>query len=367
MADDHCDTGDEHSDEIAEEHLAQERRPSEREEWADAAQGEGHDRDEAEGETRCDEKQAVAHSLHWQTDEALPCLMRHLAKQPLDAKAQSRKNEDEHYHGSLTWDVCPDETVGPLEIVGQIGECAPQRNKMLTGRADARIDIFRDRLFLWRRLFGGFGRVLLILQPLLDLRIAEQCDKLGHLRGRRFVFARRRRPARPLVRRRSGPRQQGGRQKDRRNAGSQRSHRRPRPFGRGDHHCHGPEFPVIVRRHLDHPVRKASRGASFILTQGIIRLVCRAFRGDELSRSAQEDARLQRRARARRRVLVVSLMLLHFRQNAAQVVGLRCLQRRERSVGRQLLLPQQLADRQHVPVVQICSRWGAECTAQRHG
>jgi hypothetical protein len=47
MADDHRDTGDEHGDEIAEEHLAEERRPIEREEWADAAEGEGRDRDKA--------------------------------------------------------------------------------------------------------------------------------------------------------------------------------------------------------------------------------------------------------------------------------------------------------------------------------
>ena len=67
MADDHRDTGDEHGDEIAEEHLAKERRPIEREEGADAAEGEGHDHDEAKGETRSDEKQAVAHSLHWET------------------------------------------------------------------------------------------------------------------------------------------------------------------------------------------------------------------------------------------------------------------------------------------------------------
>src|SRR5271157_2573621 len=65
--------------------------------------------------------------------------------------------------------------------------------------------------------------------------------------------------------------------------------------------------------------------------------------------------------------LVVALMGFHFLQNAAQVVGLRRLQRRELFVGCQLLLPELLADRQHVPVVQICGRWGAECTAQLHG
>ena len=41
MADDHRDTGDEESDEIAEQHLAKERRPIERQEGADAADGEG--------------------------------------------------------------------------------------------------------------------------------------------------------------------------------------------------------------------------------------------------------------------------------------------------------------------------------------
>jgi hypothetical protein len=196
LADDHRDSGDEDSDEIAEEHLAQERRPIEREERTDAAESEGHDRDKAKSETRSDEKQAVAHSLHWKTDEALSCLLRRLAKQPFDAKAKSRKEENEHHHGPPTRDVCLEDAVGSLELVGQIGEGASQRNKMPTDRADAPIDIFRDRLFLWRRLFGGFGRALLF-QPVAHLRIGEQCHKLGDLRGRRFVFARR--PARPLV------------------------------------------------------------------------------------------------------------------------------------------------------------------------
>ena len=184
MADDHRDTGDEHGDEIAEQHLAQERRPIEREEWAEAAEGKGHDRDEAKGEARSDEKQAVMHGLHWEPVEALACLLRRLAKQPLDAGAQSRKKENEHQHGPPTWDVGLDETVGSLELVGQIGECAPQRNKMFADRDDARIDVLRDRLFLWLRFAGGLGRVLLY-QPFLDFRIGEQCHELGDLRRRR--------------------------------------------------------------------------------------------------------------------------------------------------------------------------------------
>jgi hypothetical protein len=121
MADDHCDTGDEHGDEIAEEHLAEERRPIEREEWADAAEREGRDRDKAKGETRSDEKQAVAHSLHWEADKPLAGLLRRLAKHPLDAVAQRCKEEDEHHHGPPPRDVCLEEAVGSLELVGQIG------------------------------------------------------------------------------------------------------------------------------------------------------------------------------------------------------------------------------------------------------
>ena len=55
MADDHCDAGGEESDEITEYHLAQERRPIERQEGANAADGEGRNDAEGKGEARGDE------------------------------------------------------------------------------------------------------------------------------------------------------------------------------------------------------------------------------------------------------------------------------------------------------------------------
>jgi len=97
---------------------------------------------------------------------------------------------------------------------------------MPADRDDARIDVLRDRLFLRRWFLRGLGRVLLF-QPFLDLRIGEQCNELGDLRRRRRLSVRRRCPARYFIRRRSGPRQQGGRQNDRRNAGPQRSQTMP--------------------------------------------------------------------------------------------------------------------------------------------
>src|SRR5208282_118457 len=52
--------------------------------------------------------------------------------------------------------------------------------------------------------------------------------------------------------------------------------------------------------------------------------------------------------------LIVSLMAFHFLHDAIQVVGLRRLQRRKLPIRPEFLHPQQLADREHVPVVQIC-------------
>ena len=51
--------------------------------------------------------------------------------------------------------------------------------------------------------------------------------------------------------------------------------------------------------------------------------------------------------------LVIALVGFHLLQDAVQVVGLRRLQRRELLERIEFLHPQQLADGQHVPVVQI--------------
>ena len=59
----------------------------------------------------------------------------------------------------------------------------------------------------------------------------------------------------------------GGRQKYRRNAGPQRSHRCPRPFGHGDHRCHGSEFLVIVFRHFGPPCSQRLHGLFANLTR----------------------------------------------------------------------------------------------------
>ena len=80
IADDHRDTGDEEGDEIAEQHLAKERRPIERKEGGKAADGERYDHAEGKGEARSDETQPVVNCLHWKFGEALACLLRRLTK-----------------------------------------------------------------------------------------------------------------------------------------------------------------------------------------------------------------------------------------------------------------------------------------------
>src|SRR5271166_562049 len=117
--------------------------------------------------------------------------MRRLAKQPLDAKAEGRKNDDEQQDGPPSWNFRLEEADGPLELVGQIGECYGKGGDVRSGRADTVIEVLRDRLFVRLRFLGGFARVLLFQQPLLDLRIGKQRHEFGDLRRRRRLSARR--------------------------------------------------------------------------------------------------------------------------------------------------------------------------------
>ena len=64
---------------------------------------------------------------------------------------------------------------------------------------------------------------------------------------------------------------------------------------------------------------------------------------------------------------VTGIGLLNLLQDSAEVVGLRSLQRGELLVRQQMLLPQPLADRQHIPVVLEGGHRRAERTANAHG
>src|SRR5271165_2542510 len=126
MADDCGDTGDQQGDEIAEYDLAKERRPIERQEGAEAADGERYHHAESKDEARSDKTEAVVYSFHRETVEALTCLLRRLAKRPLDPEAESGKNDDEQQDGPPRWNLSLEETHGPLELVGQFGESAAE-------------------------------------------------------------------------------------------------------------------------------------------------------------------------------------------------------------------------------------------------
>ena len=202
MADDDRDPQDEKGDEIAKEHLAKQRRPIEREEGADAAEGEGHHQAECKGKTCGDDPEPVVHGLQREAVEPRADPLRRLAKQPLDAKAQG------HEDGEVQQDLGPsavsevrlDVSFGSLELVGQIGKRRGERNNVFADRAEMDVEYVRDRSvrgFLPR--FGSRFCLALLLQPILDLGVGEQSQEVVDLRrGRILRFRRRRFPDRGL-------------------------------------------------------------------------------------------------------------------------------------------------------------------------
>src|SRR6516164_7995392 len=79
----------------------------------------------------------------------------------------------------------------------------------------------------------------------MDLGIGEQRQQLMDLGWRRRLLPR------PVMRRASSTRHQGGRQDDRRNPAPERSRQYPWPFGHGDHRCYGDRILLIVCCHLN--------------------------------------------------------------------------------------------------------------------
>ena len=108
----------------------------------------------------------------------------------------------------------------------------------------------------------------LLLQPVPGLGIGEQRQKLMNLgvgeQRQQFIelWGRRHLLARPDLRRRCGPRDQGGPQDCRRNATPQRPHRCPSPFGQGDHRCYRASILPILGRHQNHPLPAVKSGGS---------------------------------------------------------------------------------------------------------
>src|SRR5262245_27862627 len=90
MTDRYCDPGGEESDEIAEYHLAEQRRPIERQEGANAAERKGHNA-ESKGQARSDKAQAAVDSLHRQTVKALSHLVRRSAKTATPRRTLNRQ------------------------------------------------------------------------------------------------------------------------------------------------------------------------------------------------------------------------------------------------------------------------------------
>ena len=161
MADDDRDADREKDDEIAEQHLAKERRPIEREESADAADGKCRHQADGKGETDSNHTQAVVDGRQREHVEAVADPRRRLAEQPFEAKAEGDENGEQQQNlepPTLT-KFRGHEPGRTLELAGQIGEHDRQRNDMLADRTDMRGEIVRDRdlrrgMCRWRRRLG---------------------------------------------------------------------------------------------------------------------------------------------------------------------------------------------------------------------
>ena len=91
MADNDRDADHKKDDEVAEDHLAQQRRPVEGEEGADAAEGKGRHEPDSKGKACGDDPQPVIDGFERVLVEMPADPLRRLAKQPFDAKAQANE------------------------------------------------------------------------------------------------------------------------------------------------------------------------------------------------------------------------------------------------------------------------------------
>src|SRR5215472_18129455 len=204
MADDNRDPGGEESDEIAEYHLAEERRPIERQEGANAAKGKGRDDAESKSEAGCHEAQAPVGRLHRKSVKALTYLLRRFAKQPLDAIPKTSKKQYEQHDGPATWDLCLETADAALELIWQVGKRGGQRGDMLADRTETGDEVVRDRFISSiLNVFSGRLFLVLFLQPFLNAGIGEQGYKFVDLwRSRRLCACGRRRARRESAARR---------------------------------------------------------------------------------------------------------------------------------------------------------------------
>ena len=235
-ADNDRDTQNEKGDQQTEQHLAQERRPIEREEGADAAESKGDDHADRKGKANGDEMYAARDGFQGKGIEVAATPLRRLAEEPLDTRSQTDKDrqQQQDFGPSVFAEVRADAGRAPLELGRHIGNRIGETNNVLTDRAEMGIKGVRNRLSLAipRRCRGGLCLVLL-LQPRLNLGVGEQCQQLLDLRRRRF-FAGGSRAVRGRGRCRESPRQQGRKQDGRCEAAPQDpqnpySHSRGRP------------------------------------------------------------------------------------------------------------------------------------------
>jgi len=196
MANDERDTDHEKDHQIAEDHLAKQRGPVEREEGADAAESKRRHHSNSKGKACGDKPQAIVDGLKRVLVETSADRPRRLSKQPFDAKAQTYKHgkQQQALNPPVRSQVCGDEAVCRLDLIGQIGERGAECDNVLSDRGDMGVELVRYRIS-----FGvGFARLdglglALLFQPIAHVRIGQQCHQLLDFLRCRLAFRGRRR------------------------------------------------------------------------------------------------------------------------------------------------------------------------------
>jgi hypothetical protein len=141
------DTDHEKDHEVAEDHLAKERRPVEREKGADAAKGKRRHLTDGKDKAKRNDSKAIVDGLHRMTVEVSADPPRRPSKQPLNAETQGYKNgkQRQSLEPPVFAKVSRHKTVRSLNLVGQIGECGAERHDVLADRSYARVEVVGDR------------------------------------------------------------------------------------------------------------------------------------------------------------------------------------------------------------------------------
>src|SRR5262252_5390338 len=146
MSNDTRNPCDEESREVAEHHLAQERRPIESKKGSDTAEGKGRNEPERKRQTQRDRSQPVPDGLIRERIEMSANSPGCPPKQPFNSASQPGKKpkKQQSLDPAVFTEIRTHAVVTPPELVWEIRDCAGQSNNVRADRRKTSIEGLRD-------------------------------------------------------------------------------------------------------------------------------------------------------------------------------------------------------------------------------